>query len=166
MQKQDHHLFSTLPTTPHCAATAKARLSSPLFCTSTAKGGMAWAATEYCLYLCQGPQTSLCNELQKAKCCAECISTDHHLSKRFASLPPIWEHHVNKPRSLQQQWSKCSPAASSSNTSSHVPLLTVQQGTVWSGPYPYRITSPMENVKLSHDKSEKLQNKAFSDNLS
>lgn len=44
MLEQDHHLFSTLSTTSHCAATAKARLSSPLVWTSTAGGEEARAA--------------------------------------------------------------------------------------------------------------------------
>lgn len=53
MPEQDHHLFSTPSTTPHCAATAKTRLSSTLFCTGTAKGVKAWAATErWLVFIC------------------------------------------------------------------------------------------------------------------
>lgn len=51
MLEQDHHLFSTRSTTPHCAATAKARLSSTLSRASTAMGGKAWAAAERWLAL-------------------------------------------------------------------------------------------------------------------
>lgn len=51
MPEQDHHLFSARSTTPHCAAIAKARLSSLPFCAGTAKRVKAWAAREHWLAL-------------------------------------------------------------------------------------------------------------------
>lgn len=92
----DHHLLSTPSTTPHCAVTAKARLSSLLFCGALPREGRH-EQPQSCArrYLCQGPQTILCNELQ-AKCCREIFSTEHRLSKRCASLPPIYECYINK----------------------------------------------------------------------
>lgn len=47
MPEQDHHLFSARSTTPHCAAIAKARLSSLPFCAGTAKRVKAWAASHW-----------------------------------------------------------------------------------------------------------------------
>lgn len=80
MLEQDHHLFSTRSTTPQCAATAKARLSS-LHCSVLGlprEGRHEQQRSTSWLYLCQGPQTILCNEVQKAKGCRECINVEHH----------------------------------------------------------------------------------------
>lgn len=125
MLEQDHHLFSTLPTTPHCAATAKARLSSPLFCASTAKGGKAWAAAERWLGLSVSRPSD--NSVQWT---SESKVLQRMYQRRSSFIKEICFLATNLGIPCKQTApfiatvdprSKCSTAASWNNTSSHVP---------------------------------------------
>lgn len=124
MLEQDHHLFSTLSTTPHCAATAKAGLSSPLFCTSTAKGGKAWAAAERWLALSVSrPSDNSVQWTSESKVLPRMYQRRASLIRKICllitNLGTLCEQTVPYIATVGPR-SKCSIAASSNNTSIHV----------------------------------------------
>lgn len=95
MLEQDHHLFSARSTTPHCAAIAKARLSSLLFCTGTAKWMKARAATEHWLALSMSRPSN--DSVQwTSESAAENVSTQTFLlSPLFKATAPKSLHYSN-----------------------------------------------------------------------
>lgn len=124
MLVHDHHLFSTPSTTPQFAATAKARLSSTLFCTSTAKGRKAWAATERWLALSVSrPSDNSVQWTSESKVLQRTLQCRASFSKEICFLATNLGmlHKTVSFIATVDPLSKCSTAASSNKTSSHVP---------------------------------------------
>lgn len=167
--EQDHHLFTTRSTVPHCAANAKARPSSPLLCTGSAKGGKAWAVAECRLYQCQSPQTALqrTSESKVLQRTRHRASFNREISFLVTNLGTLAKQ-TGPLRATADPRSKCRTATFSNDTSGRLSyqrslscaMSTIKQGnTFFSDSFAALLKSGLESTspiwtQFHHDNSE------------